>query len=183
MLLAFLISSSVKEKLLAYRGFESWPKGGPVQSESLLFDDGVFKGTALYPISLQPVDANFIVDESAIVGASNPLSNVIPTRDGLRKYKIRKGDTLSSIAAQFGLNLETVRAANPAIKSSLQPGQELVILPTPGVLYSVKPDDSLESVASRFGINEELIAKYNPDYQRIFDGLGGSIVLPYVIRY
>ena len=120
-----------------------------------------------------------IVDGSAVAGGSNPLSNLIATRDGLKKYKVRKGDALSSIAAQFGITKETIRYANLWLGSSLSVGTELVILPVSGFLYEVQMDDTLDSVSARFQVNPDLITQYNPDYQRTLSAGHGSLILPY----
>ena len=58
----------------------------------------------------------------SIISAPNPLSGVIPSRNGLMLYKIKQGDTISSLSAQFGISLNTIMWANQGvIKSSLRP--------------------------------------------------------------
>lgn len=120
-----------------------------------------------------------IVNNDAVLGVSDPLSNLIPTRDGLKKYKVRAGDTLSDIAAQFGISLETLKLANAGVKGSIHVGQELIILPVTGLLYEVIESDSIESIASRYRIDANLIRDYNENYQKIFSEGSGTIVLPY----
>ena len=51
----------------------------------------------------------------------------VPTPAGER-YQIKPGDTLNRIAAQYGVTVEAIRAANPGLsESALQIGQEIVI--------------------------------------------------------
>ena len=48
-----------------------------------------------------------------VIGTARPASNVIPLRSGIKKYKVQSGDTLSDIAAHFGVSLDTLKWANP----------------------------------------------------------------------
>ena len=61
-------------------------------------------------------------------------------------YVIKKGDTLSKVANKFGVELDTLLAANPAIKdpNKISLGQEIVI-PTaapPSIEATAKPSAS-----------------------------------------
>jgi murein DD-endopeptidase MepM/ murein hydrolase activator NlpD len=153
--------------------------GGPVENseESAGFFQG-FSAVVGTGGKLEK-DSSFVFDGALILGNSHPLSNLIPTRDGLQKYKVKEGDSLSEIAARFGVSLQTIRWANPGVRSVIQPGDELAILPVSGVLYSTKEGDSLESIASRYQIDPQTIRDYNPNYQRSLDKSGETLVLPY----
>ena len=130
-------------------------------------------------ISERQGNAVVFIESAAAVGTTHPFSNVIPTRYGLLKYKVREGDTLSSIAAEFLVSLETIKWANLNIGSVITPGQELIILPVSGILYEVQEEDSLEGIASRYRIDPELIKKYNEEYQKLLESPKEMIVLPY----
>lgn len=82
-------------------------------------------------------------------------------------YTVQAGDTLSSIAAQYGLHVNDLAAANGLRWNSwVYTGQNLVIpgyetasySPSPAVstggTYTVAPGDTLSSVATRFGVSE-----------------------------
>lgn len=156
-----------------------WAFGGPEEAAGEL---GFFVGQSGFLI---PEDTSLESDEpivfegAAILGNSHPLSNIIPTRDGLQKYKVQAGDTLSSIAASFGVSVQTIKWANPDTRSILEVSEELTILPVSGILYSVREGDSLESVSIRYRLDPETLKTYNPGYQKILDKPGGTLVLPY----
>jgi murein DD-endopeptidase MepM/ murein hydrolase activator NlpD len=77
-------------------------------------------------------------------------------------YKVAKKDTLSGIARRFGISVSTLVAANPGVKAhSLRVGQELVILPTSGILYQSRPGDTLETIAASFKVDPAQIAEFN----------------------
>jgi len=64
--------------------------------------------------------------------AAQSLQPTVPRAPTPIVYTIKKGDTLSKIAASHGLTLEELMAANPAIKNpnKVAEGQQIVI-PTP----------------------------------------------------
>jgi peptidoglycan endopeptidase LytE len=71
----------------------------------------------------------------------------------VRTYRVAPGDTLVTIAGQYGLTVETLVWANaiddPAL---LRPDDELRIPATDGALYTVQAGDTLRSVAERGGV-------------------------------
>ncbi|MBI5732390.1 M23 family metallopeptidase [Candidatus Jorgensenbacteria bacterium] len=153
--------------------------GGPVVAEKsgiitpTIAVDGVFDIAAEDPF--------VIFNNDGLVQASSPTTgNITITRDGLTRYRVKSRDTLSNIAAQFGVDVQTIRAANPELGSTLKLGEELIILPVSGVLYEVREGDALEIVASRYSADVNLVRRYNPDYQRLFATPGSLVVLPHV---
>lgn len=107
-----------------------------------------------------------------------------PTRDNLFIYKVQKGDTLSGIAAYFGISIDTVVNANPRIRANLiKPGDELSILPTSGAVYKTRDGDTLESISGYFGVPETEIARFNKSVN--FGALGQNtpLVIPGVRNF
>ncbi len=78
-----------------------------------------------------------------------------PARSDVETYTVQEGDTVSSIAAQFNLQPETVLWANYDQlldnPDFLFPGMELLILPIDGVYHQVGGTDTLISIANFFG--------------------------------
>lgn len=80
----------------------------------------------------------------------------------LRVYKVQPGDTLVSIAQQFGLSLQTMLWSNNLNEDSLlHPGQELWILPVDGLLHTVAPGDTLRDIAARYNADMSKIVEVN----------------------
>ncbi len=72
----------------------------------------------------------------------------VPTRTETETYVIQSGDTLSGIAAKFGLNLNTILWANNlSSRSVLRLGASLTIPPVDGVYYTVKSGDTVARIA------------------------------------
>lgn len=98
---------------------------------------------------------------------------------GVYTYKVQQGDTLSGIAAYFGVSLETIINANPGVRARfIRSGDELNILPTSGVVYSTRSGDTLESIAEYFGVSESKIMQFNQGLDLGNLGVGVSLIIP-----
>ena len=77
-------------------------------------------------------------------------------------YRVARGDTLSGIAEDFNISLDTVVSFN-GIKNarSLQPGTLLKIPSMSGILYTVKAGDSAASIAAANGISADRVVEAN----------------------
>lgn len=98
-------------------------------------------------------------------------------------YTVRTGDTVSGIAAHFGLDFNTLMWSNPSIEAVpdlLKLGQELTILPVDGAYHTVVFGDTLESIAKYYKVTVEDIVNYElnhiPDGGKLTMGL--KLVVP-----
>lgn len=77
-------------------------------------------------------------------------------------YKVKSGDTISSIAHQFGLSVSTLLWSNGlTAKSSIRPDQGLKIPPVDGVFYTVHRGDTLSEIAKRHNVDINKMYTYN----------------------
>jgi LysM repeat protein len=85
------------------------------------------------------------------------------TRSGIISYVVRSGDTLPSIAAYFGITVNTITAVNPQLKDGVVvPGKTIKILPVSGVIYTTQQGDTLASIASSYNVSIDQIIQANP---------------------
>ncbi|MDO8664944.1 MAG: peptidoglycan DD-metalloendopeptidase family protein [Candidatus Liptonbacteria bacterium] len=124
----------------------------------------------------------FTSGDQSIAGAVSdhgvPIGPVF-SRENLLIYRVQKGDTLSGIAAYFGISLDTIVNANPTIRARfLQLGDELNILPTSGVVYRTRGGDTLESIADYFNIQPGKLVQFNKPVNFATLGVGIPIVIP-----
>lgn len=147
-----------------------------VDNDSLSVDK-VYSGDFQISSDEGSVAGFVVVDSDSVLNAGNPLSTILPNRDGLLTYKVQKGDSLSKIASNFGISLNTIFWANSSIGNRINPGQQLVILPVSGVLHQVEDGDTVESVAEFYGVSSSKIVQYNKISSK---GLrvGASLVIP-----
>lgn len=155
--------------------------GGPVErTEFPGAEEGALRVNGEYDALFSEEAAGKKPEDGALLGVSSPASHVISARNGVKTYKVQKGDTLSGVAANFGVSLETIRWANPGVRSFIATGDALIIPPVDGVIYEVRSGDSFESVTKKFRADADMVQKYNPGYQKLFDAPGSKIILPYV---
>jgi murein DD-endopeptidase MepM/ murein hydrolase activator NlpD len=77
------------------------------------------------------------------------------------KYIVREGESIGSLASDFGITSLTLKYANGLSGSSLRVGQELKIPPIDGLYVAVKRNDTLSSIANRYRVKVDDIVKYN----------------------
>lgn len=88
-------------------------------------------------------------------------------------YTVQPGDTMFSIAQQFGVSLQALIAANPQVQNpnQLYPGQNVCVPRTtppptqcpPGTFpYTVQQGDSMFTIAQRFGVSLDALIAANP---------------------
>lgn len=183
--------------VLSGLAFHAWEERFTLQSRPELFGVGgpenrieektaaVF-GTAMHPVAAEiqsgiTDEEIYSWEDSAIlVGRSHSLTTPPPFREDIMLYTVREGDTLSEIAARYGISVDTIRYANEDTSSNLlKIDQKLAILPTDGILYTVREGDTLRAVAERFEISPEEIREYNPDYLKTFQNPEEKLMLPH----
>jgi LysM repeat protein len=93
---------------------------------------------------------------------------------GTQIYIVQPGDTLKSIARQFGTTTEVLRQLNPEITDPnlIRVGQRVVV-PSESNTYIVQRGDTLGEIAVRFGTTVSTLMRLNPqitDPNLIFPG-------------
>ncbi len=67
---------------------------------------------------------------------------------------VSEGETLSSIAARYGLQVSTIMWENNlSAKTKLKPGQEIRILPVDGVRHKVSRGETIYSIGKKYGLD------------------------------
>jgi len=88
-------------------------------------------------------------------------------------YMVREGDSLWSISARFGLDVDTLRWSNEELARNpdlLSVGQELTILPVKGAYHTVQTGETVETIALAYGVTPTVVIDYplndlQPPYQ------------------
>lgn len=135
---------------------------------------GVFRSAGAGPnSSLGGPDEN--LNSSGLETAGNalvaqePVLAIIPASgdssfsDGnILTYEVEAGDSLQSIADDFGVSVETLLSANNLPKGTkLKVGDKISILPVDGVRHTVKSGDTVKSIAAKYNADEARIIAYN----------------------
>jgi len=153
---------------------------------------------AAQPISQSSDQASLVLlspfsqtpSETSGIYRKTNLKTIIPTRPRVEviTYTVQSGDTLFSIAANFGLKPETVLWGNFEVLQDnphlLKPNQVLNLLPTNGTFYQWQNGDTIDGVASQFNAEPKAILDYPGnfiDLTQIITGGAGIEVGMWVI--
>lgn len=160
----------------AFDSFRSF--GGPETATAANEEGGGAVVSAAAPFVPDDFLGFALVENSYLAGSNNPLGDNLE-RDGLMSYTIKSGDTVSKIASEFGISVDTVLWTNPDLKArGLIAGREIVILPISGVLHTVKDGETLESIAGVYSVSAEKIMNFNKDWLRLLSEPGSALVIP-----
>lgn len=100
-------------------------------------------------------------------------------REDIETYIVQSGDTLSTIATNFGVSTNTILWQNNLSSSSLiRPGQKLEILPITGLTHSVKSGETLSEIASDYDADETEILAFNSIDDASQIRAGQNLIIP-----
>jgi len=104
-----------------------------------------------------------LLQEQALLAQNCPTTFISQDpRSGIISYVVQEGDTVSSIAASFGITTNTLLWANSLSATSIiRPGDELTVLPVTGVLHRVKSGETIGGIAKYYQADEEEVIVFN----------------------
>jgi murein DD-endopeptidase MepM/ murein hydrolase activator NlpD len=83
-------------------------------------------------------------------------------RQEIINYIIKPGDSLSSIAYNYNVSINTIMwSNNMTLRSIIRPGDTILIPPVTGVVHTIKSGDTLGKLALKYAVDEEKIIKFN----------------------
>ena len=108
-------------------------------------------------------DINTTGNDSMILGLAVLTTNASKNnREEVIEYTVSAGDTVSKIAADYGVSINTILWENGLRATSyIKEGQKLKILPITGVQHDVKKGDSVLAIAKKYKANMNDIIKFN----------------------
>ena len=85
-----------------------------------------------------------------------------PIRFELLKHSVQRGESFWTIARQYGIDVDTLTAANEGIDPTrLQPGQQIVVPNMKGALHTVAQGDTLWDLARLYQTDLQEIVRVN----------------------
>lgn len=102
----------------------------------------------------------------AVVVSYNPTENSLTTvfsvkpRDKVIEHEIKSGETLSSIAQDFDVTVDTIKWANNLKSDTIKPGEKLKIPPVTGVVHKVQSGDNIYSIAKKYNTAAQKIVNF-----------------------
>ena len=110
-----------------------------------------------------PAQQFLFVEEGFLMksGAIGRQGSRLAYSEGLM-HQVRDGESIEKIAAQYGVNTDTIRWANGlGDHDTLKPGQELLILPVNGVMHVVRRGQTLARIAQVYDVPIDAIVRQN----------------------
>lgn len=107
------------------------------------------------------------------------------TRQGARRayargiiHVVKEGESLERLAGRYNISAKTIRWANDLPEAgTLQPGDELLILPVDGVIHTVKRGQTLLRIAELYEVPAEQIVTQN-ELENNFILAGQELIIP-----
>lgn len=133
---------------------------------------------ALYEESIN----NFLpinISARSFISTAHALEKEPETDDGVKLHEVKEGDTIGSIAHQYGITINTLYWANNIEDiDQIMPGDTLFILPIAGLKHIVKENESLDTIANSYSVETSQIIAFNelPANGRIEKGQ--EIIIP-----
>lgn len=102
-------------------------------------------------------------NNNALLNQNNPITLISQQpRNETITYIVQSGDMPSTVAASFGVSLNTLLWANDLKDGSIiRPGDELIILPIDGLTHRVKNKETVGEIATKYRANTEKIIAFN----------------------
>lgn len=107
-------------------------------------------------------DPGLVSSDGTLVTGYAPDTTVEDGASLIQIYKVRSGDTLSTIAGHFKISTMTLWWANKLkSKDALHVGQLLRIPPANGLVVNVAATDTIDSLAARYHVSRDAIVTIN----------------------
>lgn len=96
-------------------------------------------------------------------------------------YEAKAGESVASVARDFGISPDTLRYANKIDGNALTAGQKIKVPPLDGIYVAVSRNDTLSSISKKYKVSVADITKYNgiDSSQPIF--AGQELLVPGVV--
>lgn len=100
-------------------------------------------------------------------------------RNGIVEYTVKQGDTVSTIANEFGISVNTILWANNLSGYSfIRQGDKLQILPVSGIIHKVASGESLQKIADKYDVSKDKIVLSNGLESDSRLTIGQTIIVP-----
>lgn len=110
--------------------------------------------------TLSTIQDNSVVSRGAIL--TNIIDEFYNRGSEVAIYEVQEGDTISFIASDYGVKLDSIVASNNLRNvDDIVPGMKLKIPPVDGVVYKVKKGDTVTVIAQRYGVEADEIINFN----------------------
>lgn len=131
------------------------------------------------PLEPVAIPLNEDADRPSEIAPQVKPTEEAPWEQRVRNYVVEPGDSVRTIARQFGITNETLIWANELDDPDLlQVGQKLTVLPFSGLIHEVRPGDTLASVANSYDARIADVIQANSLKEPFIIVVGQSLMVP-----
>lgn len=102
-----------------------------------------------------------IANSDNVLTKPQVVATALKSRADIQEYIAKDGDTVSSLASQFGVTSDSIRWSNGLSGNNVTAGLKLFIPPVNGIVYTVKSGDTSAGLAQKFSANQAEIVAFN----------------------
>ena len=95
-----------------------------------------------------------------------PLADIVDPHQPFILYDTQAGDTVSTVAARYGIKESTLLMNNPEVSNRdlIQRGQQLIVPRKDGILYKVRSGDTVDKIVGQYdNITSDTVISYKPN--------------------
>lgn len=115
--------------------------------------------------------------KESIVAKPQIVATELKSKKDIFTYSAESNDSVSSLATRFGVTSDSIRWSNALREERLEPGQEILIPPTNGIVYTVKEGDTIDGLVQRYSANKQKLIEMN-DAEVEGLKIGDRIIIP-----
>lgn len=123
--------------------------------------EGIQQLSNKFALAEEKEESSYILSQNSLTNPNYPTNNSKSGSNKIITYTVKKGDSVSSIANQFNISVETIIWANGISEKKLKLGQKIKILPISGLAHEVAIGESLAEIADFYSANEKEIVDFN----------------------
>jgi surface antigen len=129
----------------------------------------------------QSAELTMAAASASVVSKPQVVTTAFKTNKDIVVYQTVSGDTVSSLAAKYGVTSDSIRLSNNLSGDGLQIGSKIYIPPVNGMVYTVAAGDTPDSLATKYNSNKDKIVAFN-DAEIAGLKPGERIVIPDAIK-
>lgn len=122
-------------------------------------------------LTVTPAD-NIVVTQPQIIATG------LKSRADIQTYVVKQGDTVSSIASQFGITSDTIKWTNNLTSDNVGVGTKLTISPVSGLVYTIQAGDTIDGLVGKFAVDKAKFIAFNDLESGSLPAVGQKVVLP-----
>lgn len=131
------------------------------------------------PNAKEEDEGELVMQGQALVAGMGPVRKDPEEDGGVIIYEVKQGDTVSNIAAEHHISVNTILWANELDNvNSIMPGDKIFILPVSGLSYTVKKGDTIDSIADKYKADKSKIIAFNDLHANGEVSEGDEIIIP-----